>query len=383
MDFIFFFMKDSMRSLKSSSLKKEETLMDDLSRQTGISGYLKQARRKYVFLLILALLLFMFMIFAIGTGSMQIPFSDVISIILGNDSGQASLVIWHLRIPRVLAAVIGGAALGMSGTVMQCVLRNPLGSSFTLGISQASAFGAALGILILGGGSIVGAWNAFIQVQNPYLVTFCAFTMAMLATTILILLVKITMVTPEAMILAGVALSSLFAAGLAALQFLSNDAILSTIVYWTFGDLSKITMNHALFLFIILIGTGIYFFIKRLDYNAIDTDEDVARGLGIDTNRTRILGMTASSLMTAAFISFAGVIGFVGLVAPHMVRKVIGGDHRFLLPGSMVTGSLLLLASDTVGRSVFTFTIPVGIITAFLGAPLFLYILIWGYKRNA
>ncbi len=357
--------------------------MHDPSEQTVISGYLRQARKKYMLLLILGIMLLLFMIVAIGTGSMQIPFTEVIGIILESDTGQASLVIWHLRIPRVLAAVIGGAALGMSGTVMQCVLRNPLGSPFTLGISQASAFGAALGILILGGGSIVGAWNAFIQVQNPYLVTLCAFTMAMAATTILILLVKITMVTPEAMILAGVALSSLFAAGLATLQFLSNDAILSTIVYWTFGDLSKITMNHVLFLLIILAGTAIYFFIKRLDYNAMDAGEDVARGLGIDTNRTRILGMAASSLMTASFISFAGVIGFVGLVAPHMVRKVIGGDHRFLLPGSMITGALLLLVSDTVGRSTFTFTIPVGIITAFLGAPLFLYILIRGYKRNA
>jgi iron complex transport system permease protein len=220
-------------------------------------------------------------------------------------------------------------------------------------------------------------------VHNPYLVTACAFGCAMLAAGALILLVKATRVTPEAMILAGVALSSLFAAGLAALQFISDDAILSTIVYWTFGDLSKITLGHTLFLLVLLASVSLYFIHKRLDYNAIDAGEDVARGLGIDTERTRLAGMTAAALLTASFISFAGVIGFVGLVAPHAVRKVVGGDHRHLLPGSMLAGSLLLLASDTIGRSAFAFTIPVGIITAFLGAPLFLYILVWRYRRHA
>ena len=349
----------------------------------GVSAYLRHNRRQTYVLISLALILVVLALKSIATGSMDISFMEVIGILINGGSGTEAVVVWHLRIPRVLAAILAGAALGVAGTVMQCVLRNPLGSPFTLGISNAAAFGAAVGIILLGGGTVLGTTNAFISVDNPYLVTICAFTFSMVATAVMIVLVKVTNVTSEAMVLAGIALGSLFSAGLAALQYFSDDTTISSIVYWQFGNLGKITWNHNTILFIVLVIAVTYFLNKRWDYNALDAGEDVAKGLGIDTERTRVLGMVAASSITAVVVSFAGIIGFIGLVAPHMVRRIVGNDHRFLLPGSMLVGALILLASDTVGRSMFAFTIPVGIITAFIGAPLFLYLLIRGYRKDA
>lgn len=349
----------------------------------GVSAYLRYNRRQTYVLIFLTAVLVVLGLKSIATGSMNITFTEVIGILLNGGTGTEGIVVWHLRLPRVVAAILAGAALGVAGTVMQCVLRNPLGSPFTLGISNAAAFGAAVGIILLGGGAVVGTTNAIISVNNPYLVTICAFTFSMVATAVMIILVKVTNVTPEAMVLAGIALGSLFSAGLAALQYFSDDTTISSIVYWQFGNLGKITWNHNLIIFIALTIVVTYFIIKRWDYNALDAGEDVAKGLGINTERTRVIGMVASSAITAVVVSFAGIIGFIGLVAPHMVRRIVGNDHRFLLPGSMLVGSLILLASDTVGRSMFAFTIPVGIITAFIGAPLFLYLLIRGYRRDA
>ncbi|MFA5313404.1 MAG: iron ABC transporter permease [Methanomassiliicoccales archaeon] len=358
-----------------------------------LSEYLKHVSGKMMFLLALLFIIILVAVYSTTIGPYRISFWDSMVSVFTHGDSTTDVIIWNLRLPRIVAAILVGAALGVSGAVMQCVLRNPLGSPFTLGISNAAAFGAAIGIIVLGGGTVLGQSVTTTYIDNPYLVTGSAFAWSVVATVIIIVLVKVTKVSPEAMVLTGVAISSIFSAGLAALQYFSNDSALSNIVYWQFGDLGKINWDQNTILFIVVVFICAFFYWKRWDYNALDTGDDVAKGLGVNTDGIRIVSMVLSSLLTAVAVSFVGIIGFIGLLAPHVVRRVVGNDHRFLIPGSMLVGALVLLVSDTVGRNmgdllnwafdlgVPSFIIPVGIITSFIGGPLFIYILIRGYKN--
>ena len=316
----------------------------------------------------------------------SLSFFDVLHIIFNKDDPSISrsdrILVWDIYMPRITCGILAGFALGVSGAVMQCVLRNPLGSPYTLGISNAAAFGASVGI-VLNGGAIIGQSNATIMIDNPYLVTASAFIWAMIGTGIIVLLVTITKVDANTMVLAGVAISSIFSAGISALQYIYNEYALSAIVFWQFGSLGKATWDELKIVAVVTIPIILYFLWKRWDFNALDNGPDVARSLGVNVDGLRIVAMVLSALMTAVVVSFMGIIAFIGLLGPHMIRMILGNDHRYLLPGSMFLGAIILLIADCVGQSLFTFTLPVGIITSFLGGPLFLFLLIKGYKKGA
>ena len=316
----------------------------------------------------------------------SLSFFDVIHIIFNKNDPDISrsdrILVWDIYMPRIACGILAGFALGVSGAVMQCVLRNPLGSPYTLGISNAAAFGASVGI-VLNGGAIIGQSNATIMIDNPYLVTTSAFIWAMIGTGIIVLLVTITKVDANTMVLAGVAISSIFSAGISALQYIYNEYALSAIVFWQFGSLGKATWDELKIVAIVTIPIILYFLWKRWDFNALDNGPDVARSLGVNVDSLRIVAMVLSALMTAVVVSFMGIIAFIGLLGPHMIRMMLGNDHRYLLPGSMFLGATILLIADCVGQSLFEFTLPVGIITSFLGGPLFLFLLIKGYKKGA
>ena len=262
---------------------------------------------------------------------------------------------------------------------MQSVLRNPLASPFTLGLSNAAAFGAAIGILMFGAGTTGSSIADAVVVNNPYLTTICAFLFSMLTTVIILLVAKMRSATPETMVLAGVAISSLFSAGLMAIQYFVDDTKLASIVFWQFGDVSRSSWMELGIITVVVAAAFAYILFKRWDYNAIDAGDETARGLGVNVEKTRLFGMIAASIISAVVVAFLGVIGFVGLVCPHMVRRVIGDDHRFLIPGSFVCGAVLLLISDTVARTIIApHVLPVAVLTAFLGAPVFLYLIIRG-----
>ena len=315
----------------------------------------------------------------------SIGFAELIHVIVDkNDPANNTadvILVWDLYIPRILCGILAGFGLGIAGAVMQCVLRNPLGSPYTLGLSNAAAFGASIGI-VLGGGLIIGQSNAVISYTNPYFVTLCAFVSAMAATGIIIALVRFTTVSAETMVLAGVAISSIFSAGISALQYIFNDSALSLIVFWQFGSLGKAGWSELAIIAVAVIAISAFFIWKRWDLNALDNGTDVAQSLGINVNRFRLVVLFLSALLTAVIVSFMGVIAFIGLLGPHMVRLAIGGDHRYVLPGSMVVGAIILLISDCVGQTLLPFVMPVGIITSFLGGPLFLYLLIRGYRKR-
>ncbi len=352
----------------------------------GIDGYIAHSKRKSLFLAVLLVLLVVTSIAVLKIDVGTITFSELARIVFDKESPLNEkvdvILVWNLYLPRIISGLLAGFALGIAGAVMQCVLRNPLGSPYTLGISNAAAFGASLGIVALGGGMIVGQSHASIVINNPYLVTISAFSWSLIATGIIILLVKITKVSPETMVLAGVALSSIFSAGISMLQYIYNDYALSAIVFWQFGSLGKAPWNELTILAVVSSATILYFLWKRWDYNALDAGDDVARSLGIDVNWLRIITLFLAALLTSVVVSFMGIIAFVGLLGPHIVRMFLGNDHRYVLPGSMMLGAMILLLSDCIGQNLMAFTLPVGIITSFLGGPLFLYLLIRGYRRK-
>jgi len=172
-------------------------------------------------------------------------------------------------------------------------------------------------------------------------------------------------------------MSSLFIAGIQFLQYFASDTQVAATVFWTFGDVGKAMWNDVWLMFILLVPALIYFMYHAWDYNSLESGEETAKGLGVNTERIRLHGMLISSFTSAVVVAFLGVIGFVSLIAPHIMRRIIGNDHRFLIPASAILGALILLVSDTIARAILSpIILPVGIITSFLGAPLFFYLII-------
>ncbi|MGB9682464.1 MAG: FecCD family ABC transporter permease [bacterium] len=345
-------------------------------------GYLSYIKTKVIIIVTISLLTIILAIYAINAGSSGLSPKQVLMTLLGGGDARSYIIVWNIRLPRVLSAIIAGIGLSISGCVVQTILRNPLASPFTLGISQGAAFGVALSVTVLGTGSIRSTSMDAVIINNPYLTTLCAFIGSMGATLIILALARYRRVSPEAMVLAGVAISSLFSALTTVIQYFANEIQVASIVFWTFGDIGRANWRDLEIMTLIVSISTVYFLLNRWNYNALVSGEETAKGLGVAVERLRLISMFIASLVTAVVVSFLGVIGFIGLVGPHMVRRLIGGDHRFLLIGSAIMGGILLLASDTFGRTIIApVVLPVGAVTSFIGAPVFLYLLIRGYKR--
>lgn len=324
--------------------------------------------------------------FSISVGAAAIPISETFAILCGFEAEQRHIfIVREIRLPQALAAILAGAGLAVSGATMQSVLRNPLCSPVTLGISHAAAFGAAL-VLYFSGGSVSLSNKIVTGFESPLagqgLISLGGFGFAMLATATVLLLARKQGTRSESIILIGVALNSLFAAGLMLLQYLADESQLTAIVYWTFGDTARAKWSTLTLMLFCVIPICVYFFSRSWHYNALVFGEETAQGLGVPVRRLRVLTMFFSSLLTAVLVSLLGVIGFVGLVVPHLSRLVIGSDHRFLLPFSFLFGGLLLLIADTAARLLLApRVLPVSILTAFIGVPVFLSLLL-GERKN-
>lgn len=346
-------------------------------------GYLKYTGRKVLIICLILLLTALLGVYAINAGSAELSPVQVLLTLLGRAEGRLNIIVWNIRLPRVLAAVTAGVGLSVAGCVMQNLLRNPLASPSTLGVSQGAAFGAAVAIIALGAGSVQSTSADAVIINNPCLVTIAAFTGAMATTLVVLFLARVRGVTPEAMVLAGVALGSLFSAATIILQFFASDVQVASMVFWTFGDIGRASWRDLEIMAAVVAVSLFYFLLNRWNYNALDGGEETAKGLGVSVERVRLAGMFVASLITAVIVSFLGIIGFIGLLGPQIMRRVLGGDHRFLIPASAGMGGLLLLASDTLARTVISpVVLPVGAITSFMGAPLFLYLLTRGYSKR-
>lgn len=338
---------------------------------------------KVAFIVVLAVLLCVALVVSVSMGAAHIPVEAVARSLFGSsDSVRYDMIIWNIRFPQALAALCAGGGLAIAGAVMQSILRNPLGSPFTLGISHAAAFGAALSVMVLDGGVMASSQADSVTITDPCVTTGISFFFCLVAAGVIIGVSRLRKATPEVMILTGVALSALFTAGTMFLQFFADDVQLAAMVFWTFGDTARASWSELGVIGAATVAGTVYFVLNGWNYNAIDAGDETAHGLGVRVDRVRMIGMILSSLLTAVIIAFLGIIGFVGLVVPHMIRRIIGADHRFLLPASVLCGGLLLLLSDTVARLILApHVLPVSILTAFMGAPVFIYLILKGQQR--
>lgn len=312
-------------------------------------------------------------------GVIKASFMDVIKLMFNDRSVPPEIeAILMLRLKRALAAVAVGAILGAGGTSMQAVLRNPMASPFTLGISHAAALGVAVSLLL--GVSGTTSYRVITVHNSPYLLPLFAFIFSLLQVAVILALSYRAGLTERAIILAAIAISFFYQALLSLFQYLFlNELQVAMIVFWTFGDLGridwtglKITVGAAVLL-------SIYCMARSFDLDLISLSDDVAHSSGVNPKRLRLEATIMTALGASVATSFAGVLAFLCLVAPHVARLVVGGAHRYLLPASMLTGSLLVLVADTLGRVILSpVVLPVGIVLSLVGAPLLVYLLLRG-----
>ena len=320
-----------------------------------------------------------------GIGSIRLRPAEILQVFFGGGEAKHVTAVRNIRLPRVLAAMLIGAILAASGAVMQCVLRNPLASASTLGVSQGAAFGAALGIIVFGGGMITNSnSNSTVSISNPYIVTLCAFAFGSVSSLVVIAISRLKReMGPGGLILAGTALSAMFSGGSTLLQYFADDTSLGAVVFWTFGNLGNVGWRDLRFLGVIFALCFAFYLYNRWNYNAMEAGYDTAKSLGVNAERLMLLSMAVCSLSAAAAVSFAGIISFVGLIAPHMMRFFVGKDHRYLIPGSAVCGALLLILADAAAKLIAPPVIlPIGAIMSFIGGPVFLILLFRGRGGN-
>jgi iron complex transport system permease protein len=303
----------------------------------------------------------------VATGPALLPIGQVVPALFGITADpMVTAIVWGLRLPIALMAVLVGAALGVSGAVMQTILNNPLASSYTLGISAAAGFGAALVILVGANLSWLGDWA----------IPVSAFAFAGLACAMVAGAGRMRGATPELLVLAGIACLFLFQALLSLLQFLASPEALQQIVFWLFGSLTRSSFPKVAVVAAVLLVVLPIIVRDAWRFTALQLGDERARSLGVNVGRLRLRALVAVSLLTGAAVAFVGTIGFIGLVAPHVARMLVGADQRHLLPGSALFGAILLSSASVVSKLLIPGTVfPIGIITALIGVPFFAWLM--------
>ena len=326
--------------------------------------------------LFLAVLALSFACLLVGSSHMSL--ADCLAALAGRGSAAQTRIIWNIRIPRVLAAIIAGAGLAVSGLIMQTNLNNPMASPSTLGVSNAAVFGANLSIIAFAGGFLDTGnhLSSYSVGANPYATSLVAFLFAALSILLILGLCRLRAFQPGVVVLAGIAIGSVWTAATTILQFYATDVGLSAAVIWSFGDLGRATYRtNALMAAVVLIGL-VWFILMSWRFNALLSGDAAAKSMGVAVDRLRFVSMLLASVITAVCVSFLGIIGFVGIICPHVTKRLLGQDHRVAIPASALSGSLLLLLADTLSRSLGNGSaLPVGAITSLLGAPFFLSII--------
>lgn len=357
--------------------KNEKTL--SVSEQYNVAK-----AKKIAIIFILLALVFLFFVVSVFVGSGTLSFKEVFLAIFNKGSETARLIVRRIRFPRVIAALIAGGGLAVSGLVMQTVLKNPLASPTTLGVSNAAVFGANFAIIVVGAGAFHSTHGSWLSISNPYLVSIFSFLSAIIAAGSILLLARLKNLNASAIVLAGVAVSAIFQAGTTLIQYFASDTQVASAVYWTFGDLGRASYKTDLIMFIVVAVSTLFFFSKRWDFSAMSGGIAYAKTLGVNTRFMTIMSLLLASLITSVTVSFLGIIGFVGLTAPQFMKRIVGDDYRFLLPSSFLAGALLLLISDILGRlPIFGTSVPVGVVTSLIGGPVFLAILLRRKKNES
>ena len=344
-----------------------EKLDKKLSYDT-LKDYSKLKKKKIFLIIGILILIFLSVIVDILTGPAMLSIKQVISTIFNLESTNIAqnIIIWDMRIPMAIMAIIVGCNLGISGALMQTILLNPLSSPYTLGIGSGASFGASFAILFLTGLKII---------PPEYIVAITAFIFAMAACLIIYLIGKFKNMSTSLIVLSGIAMLFTFQSLQALLQFGANEHELQNIIFWTFGSLQKVTWIKLIITLIILVLIFPLIMKNIWKYTALLLGDEKATSLGINVAKLKIITYLYISLLSATAISFVGTIGFVGLVSPHITRVLVGEDQRYFIPVSGIMGGLILSVASILSKVVIPGIIfPIGIITSLIGVPFFFFI---------
>ena len=365
----------------SNQLTSNETQEAKMQSLPCSKLYSKFTARKVLFIFLSLIALVILVPVSASFGSVHLEVNDVFHAIIARifpfsgvkSSELASVIVWRLRLRWVTMAMVTGAGLAICGAVMQGALRNPLVSPFTIGVSSGATLGASLAIIL--GISFVGSGRYFI-VAN-------AFVFSMITSLLIIGFGRLRGTTPEAFILVGIALTYTFSAITSFLQYCAEEGDLMAVAHWIFGSVMRASWEDIILVSAIMLVCLPFLMKYCWDLNAMAFGGDeVAVSLGVNPARVRTASMILVALITASITSFTGIISFVGLVAPHIARLVIGGDHRFLLPCSSVIGAIMVVTANVIGRSIMPpAVLPVGIVMSSIGGPFFLYLLLRKRRR--
>ncbi|MBR4697028.1 MAG: iron ABC transporter permease [Candidatus Methanomethylophilaceae archaeon] len=348
-------------------------------REEVLERYHRFYKRKWLLLAALVLVVIVLSGYALTIGDYHIGFFDCFEAVwihLRGEVGTTSqerlvdYVIWELRLPTVVVGIIAGAALSVCGVAMQSILKNPLADPYTTGVSSGAGFGATLAI-------VAGATIA----DSEYAIVANAFLFSLIPTAVIMLITKLRGASPTTMIMAGIAVMYVFNAASTLMKLWGDPDSLAAILEWQVGSIGGIKWTSIPLMFVATVAGVVAIQLLSRKLNVLSVGDDGAKALGIDVNRLRLVIMLVVALLAATIVSFTGLIGFVGLIAPHMVRIVIGADNRYLVPISAVLGAVILLAAEIAGKVLLSpAVIPVGVLTSFLGGPVFLWLLL---RRNS
>ncbi len=356
----------------SEWLKKDEKISSDIN-----TGYQRYIWRKWAFMFLCIAAAIIVIGLALSIGTYKISFIETYEVIWNHIMGHitdptADEVIFDLRLPRIAAGILAGAGLAVSGACMQSTLKNPLADPFTTGVSAGASLGATLAIIA---GISIGGFGV---VSN-------AFVFALIPTAMMVAISRMKTASPTMMIMAGIAIMYLFSAITTLLKLWSDPDDLKSLYMWEVGSLGIADWDGIIIMVPVVIAGVVIIQLLSRQLNVMAAGDENAKALGVNAGQLRTVCMIVVALVAATVVSFTGMIGFVGLVCPHVVRIVIGADNRYLIPASAVFGIALLLTADLIGRVVIAPTIiQVGVITSFLGGPMFLWLIlrkkskIWG-----
>lgn len=342
-----------------------------LGNKENLSDYRKNELRSISFLVLLTVFLLLSILLSLRAGSYNTPVTELIKGIFGKSADKKiNLVVQNNRMPRICTAIISGAGLGLAGCILQAILHNPLASASTLGVSQGATFGAAFAIVVMNMTGSIG-------------ISVYSFLGSIAVAIVILGLSRFKQVSAEGIVLAGVAISSMLSGATTLIQYFANEIQLTSLVFWTFGDLGSTGWEDLRPMGIMVLILLVYCFAHRWDYNALLNGEETAVSLGIHVQRLTLTNMVLCCLTCSIIVSNVGLINFIGLVAPHIVRMVVGNNHVYLIPGSILAGAALLLLGDLIARvAIMPIILPIGAITSFLGGPLFLYLLFKGGRKH-
>ena len=342
-----------------------------LGNKQNLSDYRKNELRSISFLVLLTVFLLLSILLSLRAGSYNTPLTELIKGIFGKSADKKiNLVVQNNRMPRICTAIIAGAGLGLAGCILQAILHNPLASASTLGVSQGATFGAAFAIVVMNMTGAIG-------------ISVYSFLGSIAVAIVILGLSRFKQVSAEGIVLAGVAISSMLSGATTLIQYFANEIQLTSLVFWTFGDLGSTGWEDLRPMGIMVLILLVYCFAHRWDYNALLNGEETAVSLGIHVQRLTLTNMVLCCLTCSIIVSNVGLINFIGLVAPHIVRMVVGNNHVYLIPGSILAGAALLLLGDLIARvAIMPIVLPLGAITSFLGGPLFLYLLFKGGRKH-